>query len=133
MLNTTIKPKIMKSAYLKMICISLLFGVIFSCSKSSNKNSTSCNFSYTGASQLSDDEQVQYFAGVTGAATISSISYLDSSGTTTVKNPALPWSVKVNLDKGATTSITAIGSAASGTEINISVFANGVQVGTSCP
>jgi hypothetical protein len=123
----------MKSAYLKMIFISLLSGVIYSCSKSSNKNSTSCNFSYTGASQLSDDEQVQYFAGVTGAATISSISYLDSAGTTTVKNPALPWSVKVNLDKGATTSITALGSAPSGTEINISVFANGTQVGTSCP
>ena len=123
----------MKSACLKMISISLLIATVFSCSKNSNKNSTTCNFSYTGSSQLADDEQVQYFAGVTGAATISSVSYLDSAGTTTVKNPALPWSVKVNLTKGATTSITAIGSAPSGTEINISVFADGTQVGTSCP
>jgi len=128
-----IKPKNIKSAYLKMIPISLLIIVGFSCSKSSNKNSTSCNFSYTDASQLSEDEQVQYFAGVTGAATISSVSYLDSAGTTTLKNPALPWSVKVNLNKGATTTITAIGSAPSGTKINISVFADGAQVGNSCP
>jgi len=123
----------MKSPYLKMIFISLFLASTLSCSKSSNKNSTSCNFSYTGASQLSADQQVQYFAGVTGAATIGSVSYLDSAGTTTVKNPALPWSVKVNLQQGATTSITAIGSAPSGTTINISVYADGAQVGTSCP
>ena len=116
-----------------MVFISLTIAISFSCSKNSNNNSTSCNFSYTGASLLSDDQQVQYFAGVTGAATISSVSYLDSAGTTTVKNPALPWSVKVNLNKGATTSITAIGNAPSGTKINISVYADGAQVGTSCP
>ncbi|HLA60547.1 MAG TPA: MmpS family transport accessory protein [Puia sp.] len=123
----------MKPAYLKMIFISLLIVTSLSCSKSSNKNSTSCNFSYTGASQISEDQQVQYFAGVTGSATISNVSYQDSAGTTTVKNPVLPWSVKVNLTKGATTSITANGSAPSGTEINISVYADGSQVGTSCP
>jgi len=111
----------------------LLIAAGFSCSKNSNKNSTSCNFSYTGASQLSGDQQVQYFAGVTGAATISNVTYLDSAGNTTVKNQSLPWSVKVNLKKGATTSITANGSAPSGTEINISVYADGSQVGTSCP
>ena len=122
----------MKSAYLKMASISMLIAISFSCSKS-NKNSTSCNFSYTGAAQLSEDQQVQYFASVTGAATISSVSYLDSTGNTTVKNPSLPWSVKVDLLKGATTSITAIGSAPSGTEINVAVYEDGAQVGTSCP
>ena len=122
----------MKSAYTGMVFISFIIATIFSCSKSS-KNSTSCNFSYTDASQLSDDQEVQYFAGVTGSATISNVSYLDSAGTTTVKSPVLPWSVKVNLKKGATTSITAVGNAPSGTKINISVYADGVQVGTSCP
>ena len=129
-----IKPEIMNSAYVRIMSLSVIMATVFACSKNSHNNSQSCNVTYTDATPLSADGSVQYLAGVTGGATISSISFLDSAGTTTVKNPTLPFTRNVNLKQGAAATITAQGSASgSGAQINISIVDEGVQGGTSCP
>ena len=124
----------MRRSYIKIFVASSLLAVLFSCSKSSDDNSSAaCTVIYTDSQPILSDQAVQYNAGVEGkGGTITSISYLDSAGTTEVKNPSLPWVKTVNLKKGAMPSITAIGTAYKGGQVNVSAFADGIQSGTSC-
>ncbi len=123
----------MTGSFWKILSASALILALFSCSKSSNNNTASCTVTYTDAQPLSLHQGVQYIASVSGTGgSISSIAYLDSAGTTTVKNPTLPWSKTVNLQMGSNPTLTAIGTANKGGEINISAFADGIQSGTSC-
>ena len=107
-------------------------GIAISCHKSNN-GPKSCDFAFTDSQALTADGQVTYFAGVSGTgSTITSVSYQDSAGTTTVTNPTLPWTKTVNLKAGAKASIAAKGSAEKGGSINIAFLADGVQSGQSC-
>jgi hypothetical protein len=121
----------MKSAYLKMIFISLLTIVAFSCKKSSNTNNSTCTATTGDTGPLSSNQSVPYTASVTGGATITSLTYQDSAGMTTIKNPPLPFSKSVNLKSGTTVSISASGSSNSG---EITVTSNGnYPNNASCP
>ncbi|HEY2350239.1 MAG TPA: hypothetical protein VGH64_14580 [Puia sp.] len=121
----------MKSKIILMTCISLIIAATFSCSKSSNSNSGTCTVSTGDTGPLASNTSVPYSASATGGATISSLTYQDSTGMTTVKNPALPFSKTVNLPGGATVSISATGNAKSG---EITVASNGNYPNSaSCP
>jgi hypothetical protein len=124
----------MNSVKVKILVLLLIVSVPFSCSKpSANNNMTTCSISYTISKALSKDQQVQYLAGVSGTGgAISSVSYLDSAGTTTVQNPLLPLTVNVNLKKGAFASISAKGTANLGGQIIIYIKADSVQNGYAC-
>jgi hypothetical protein len=119
---------------MKILILLLLVSIPFSCSKPpANNNILSCSISYTISNPLSKDQQVQYQAVVSGAGgTISSVSYLDSAGTTTVQNPLLPLIVYVNLKKGTLASISAKGTAYMGGQIIIYIKADSTQNGYAC-
>jgi hypothetical protein len=125
----------MKRANAKIWVLTIFISVNLSCSKSSNISNVSCNASYSEIGGLQADGPVEYLSDVSGngGTKISSISYQDSAGTTTVNNPSLPWTKTVNLKKGSGISITAIGNSYEGDTINVSAFANGSQGGASCP
>ena len=113
--------------------MTLFIVIIFSCSKSSTGSPKTCNITYTDPTNLTFSQQVEYLAGVSGSGgTISTVSYLDSAGTTTVNNPVLPFTVFVNLKSGATVTISAIGTANQGGQVNVSAAVTGVQKGDSC-
>jgi hypothetical protein len=114
----------MKPAYVKIIPLSVLLAVAVACSKSSSSNTNTCSATTGDAIPLTSNMRVSYTASVTGGATIGTISYQDSAGTTTVNNPSLPFSKSVNLKSGSTASITASGSAGSG---QITVTSNGIN------
>ena len=120
--------------FLKTALPILLITINFSCSKNStNSNTITCNLNYTDSAPLTTNQAVVYQAGVSGyGGTISSITYLDSAGTTTVKSPALPWIVTVNLKSGATVSISATGTANAGGHVNFSAFVNNELNGSTC-
>ena len=122
----------MKSRYNRPLAAALFGMIVISCHKSSN-GPKSCVFGLTDGEALSTNEEVIYLAGVSDAgSTITSVSYLDSAGTTTVMNPTLPWTKTVNLKAGVKASISAKGTADKGGQINISFVVSGVQSGTSC-
>jgi hypothetical protein len=105
-----------------------------SCSKSSN-GSKECDLSYSEPTSLTSATPVIYVAGFTGSASgssISSLSYQDSAGVTAVSNPVLPWAKLVNLQTGATPSISAKGTAAKGDTLNIAIAINGSATARQC-
>jgi hypothetical protein len=114
----------MKPFRIKILSAVILIVTAFSCSKSSNNNTNTCTVTTGDAIPLSTSKQVTYTAAVTGGATISTLSFQDSAGTTTINNPTLPFSRSVNLQSGSTASVTASGSAGNG---NITVTSNGVN------
>lgn len=117
----------------KILFSALTIFIISSCSKSSSGTPKSCNITYSDPTALTFGQQVEYLAGVSGSGgTISSVSYQDSAGTTTVNNPVLPFTVFVNLKSGATVTISAVGSANKGGQLNISATVTGMQTGVSC-
>ncbi|HTB25930.1 MAG TPA: hypothetical protein VK711_11210 [Puia sp.] len=118
----------------KTFILLLFISVPFSCTKSpANNNMTTCSISFTITNPLSKDQQVQYEAVISGAGgTISSVSYLDSAGTTTVQNPTLPLIAYANLKKGAFATMSAKGIANLGGQIIIYIKADSVQNGESC-
>jgi hypothetical protein len=124
----------MLRSFIKIFIVSAQLAFFSSCSKNSEDNgAASCTVIYTDSQPISSDQAVQYNAGVQGkGGTINTISYLDSAGTTIVKNPSLPWVIIVNLKKGAVPSITAVGIAFKGGQVNVSAYADGIQYGTSC-
>jgi hypothetical protein len=103
----------------------------FSCSKSSSSNTSTCTATTGDTGPLTANKAVSYSATVQNGATISSISYQDSAGTTTVKNLPLPFSKTVNLKSGMTVSISASGNSNSG-EIKVSSNGN-YPNSASCP
>ncbi len=119
-----LKLNIMKPLYIKTACAVVILVISFSCSKSSNSNTNTCTVTTGDAIPLTSNKQVAYTASVTAGATVSTISYQDSAGNTTVKNPTLPFSVSVNLKAGSTASITASGSAGNG---DITVTSTGLN------
>ncbi len=118
----------------KILILLLLVSVPFSCTKApANNNMTTCSISFTISKPLSKDQQVQYEAVTSGAGgTISSVSYLDSAGTTTVQSPILPLIINVNLKKGAFASMSAKGITNFGGQIIIYIKADSVQNGYTC-
>ena len=124
----------MRSVPLRIVPVLLIAALLFSCSKISNSNNMiTCSFGYTTSKPLSKDQQVQYTAGVTGAGgTITSVSYLDSAGTTTVQNPTLPFIKLVNLKKNVYPSIGAKGTANLGGQLVIYIGADSLQNGNAC-
>jgi Pentapeptide repeats (8 copies) len=129
-----IKRKNMLPVKLKIFISSLLILLMLSCSKPpANNNILTCSISYTISNALSKDQEVQYLAGNSGAGgTISSVSYLDSAGTTTVQNPVLPLTVYVDLKKGQFPTISAKGTANPGGAIIIYITADSLQNGYAC-
>ena len=119
---------------LKVLILSLLISLILSCSKTpANNNVLTCSISYTISKPLSKNQQVQYLAGTSGnGGTITSVSYLDSAGTTTVQNPILPLTVYVNLKSGAYATISAKGTANAGGAIIIYITSDSLQNGYAC-
>ena len=116
----------------KTFILLLFISVPFSCTKKP-VNMTTCSISFTITNPLSKDQQVQYEAVISGAGgTISSVSYLDSAGTTTVQNPTLPLIAYANLKKGAFATMSAKGIANLGGQIVIYIKADSVQNGESC-
>lgn len=120
----------MRPVYWMIPALYVLSFLIFSCGKATNQ--TTCNIDYSVPALLTADQQVQYFAASSGSATVSSLTYQDSTGMTTVQHPALPFQVKVNLKKGAKVMISLMGSASQGGHIAISALADGNQSGLSC-
>jgi hypothetical protein len=121
----------MKKSYIKWASLLLLFTVIFACKKSSNNNSSTCTASTGDTGPLTANKSVPYTASVTSGATITTLTYQDSTGMTTIKNPPLPFSKTVNLQSGTLVSISASGSANSG---EITVTSNGnYPNNASCP
>jgi hypothetical protein len=121
----------MKPSYAKILSISIILAAGISCSKSSNSSSSTCTASTGDALPLTSNQAVSYTASVTTGATISTISYQDSAGMTTLNKPSVPFSKTVNLKSGSTASITASGTTNSG---KITVTSNGINFNTaSCP
>jgi len=112
----------------------LLIAALCSCSKiSSNNNIITCSFSITTAKPLSKDQSVLYTAGITGTGgTISSVTYLDSAGMTTVQNPTIPFNHHVNLKANIYPTISAKGTANLGGQLLIYVTADSIQTGNGC-
>jgi hypothetical protein len=112
---------------MKFLYFSLCVFVFLSCSKATNY--TSCNLNYTATNGLDSTQQVQYLAKLDGnGGTITSISYLDSTGTITVKNPALPFTAKTNLKKGTIITMSLAGTANHGGNIDMFVITDSVNV-----
>jgi hypothetical protein len=115
---------------MRFLYLSLLVGLLLSCSKATNYSS--CNLNYTASSGLDSTRQVQYLAVTAGSGgTINSISYLDSTGSITVKNPVLPFTAKTNLKKGTIITMSLVGTANHGGSINMSVITDSISV-VSC-
>jgi hypothetical protein len=126
--------KDMRSVYTKILTLSLLITVLFSCSKISNSNNMiTCSFSYTTTKPLSKDQRVQYITGTAGTGgTVTSVTYMDSAGMTTIQNPSLPFIQYVNLKKSVYPTISAKGTANLGGQLLIYISADSVQSGNSC-
>ncbi len=122
----------MKQNQVKILSLILLIAIFSSCKKNSSSPRT-CNITYSDPTALTFSQQVEYLAGVSGnGGTISSVSYRDSAGITTVNNPPVPFTVFVNLQSGDTVMISAMGTASQGGQINITALVMGVQAGVSC-
>ena len=122
----------MKHAYVKILSVSVLIAVSVSCSKSYNNNSSTCTVTTGDAVPLTANQSVAYTASVTTGATISTLTYQDSAGMTTVNKPSLPFSKSVNLKSGSTASISASGSTMNSGEITVT--SNGINLNNaSCP
>ena len=114
-----------------VLLVSIPVAISVSCSKSSNSNTSTCTATTGDTGPLTANQAVSYTASVQNGATISSVSYQDSAGTTTVKNPSLPFSKTVNLKTGMTVTISASGNSNSG---EIKVISNGnFRNSASCP
>lgn len=126
--------KIMAIRNFKIYSLSILLIILFSCSKSSNNSGPKdCKVALVAPVALSQNQQVEYLAGVSNAGgTITSLTYADSTGTTTLSNPTLPWTKFVNMKAGSVPSISFQGTANKGGQINISFVIQGVQTGTDC-
>ena len=122
----------MKPAYVKILSVSMLIAVSVSCSKSYNNSSSTCTATTGDALPLTSNQAVAYTASVTTGATISTLTYQDSAGMTTVNKPSLPFSKSVNLKTGTTAAISASGSTVNSGEITVT--SNGINFNTaSCP
>ena len=124
----------MRSLPFRVLFFLFLTGFLFSCSKISNSNNMiTCSFSYTTTKPLSKDQRVQYVAGTAGTGgTMSSVTYMDSAGITTIQNPTLPFLQYVNLKKGVYPTISAKGTANFGGQLLIYISADSLQSGNSC-
>lgn len=116
-----------KSAHMKYLYFAIGVLALLSCSKAANY--TTCNLNYTAPTGLDTTRQVQYLAVLAGSGgTITSLSYLDSTGTITVKNPTLPFSASTTLKKGTIVTMSLAGTANHGGSINMSVTTDSVSV-----
>ena len=124
----------MNLVHMKILFYSLLMMVLFSCSKISSTNNTiTCSFSVTTAKPLSKNQSVQYTAGISGTGgTISSVTYTDSAGMTTIQNPTIPFIQHVNLKVNVFPTMSAKGIANLGGTLLIYIDADSLQSGNGC-
>jgi hypothetical protein len=116
----------------KMICLSALIAVSAACHKSSNSSTSTCTASTGDQGPLPANQAVLYTASATGGATLTSVSYQDSAGTTTINNPPSSFTKTVNVKSGATVNISASGNIISGG--TVSVTSNGISFqSANCP
>jgi len=110
--------------------------ILLSCSKKNDTPKT-CTVSPTTMTATAAGS-LQYDVSLTGAATVSSITYAGNTGSITVNNPVLPFSVNLNVLAGASISITVLGVAPAGTNIKAGYIfvensgSNPVTVQASC-
>jgi hypothetical protein len=119
----------MKQSYVKILSASVLIAISFSCSKSSNNNSNTCTATTGDAVPLTANKMVPYTASATTGASITTITYQDSAGMTTVNNPPIPFAKSVNLKAGATASISASANISGSGQITVT--SNGVNFNTA--
>jgi hypothetical protein len=87
----------------------LLFGLV-NCKKTKE---ITCNLN-ASASQPPTEMYIVYSASQTGDGTISSLSYVTISGTVTVQNPILPWTIIVPVLTSTNVAISASGTVKNG-------------------
>ena len=91
------------------IVLSMVLLVFESC-----KKDETCNLD-AHKDQLPEDMTITFTASKTGEGVINSLSYKTSEGDSTITNPSLPWTQKVDDAKGGTSvSITAQGTVKDG-------------------
>jgi hypothetical protein len=102
----------------------LLFTIFSSCSKKDSGNSTPkpCDFA-TNVVVTSSDVPVTYNASNSNNASIATLIYQGATGPVTVNNPKLPWTVTIQVPKGDTVNISAVGTA-SGGSLSLSYLIN---------
>jgi hypothetical protein len=115
----------MSNNHLKIIGLSAFIAISVACHKSSNSSSSTCTASTGDLGPLPANQSVLYTASATGGATLTSVTYQDSAGMTTVKNPSSSFSKTVNVKSGSTVDISASGNIISGG--TISVTSNGIS------
>jgi hypothetical protein len=121
----------MKPVHLRIYPVCVAITAAIACSKSSGTSNTTCTAETGDTGPLFSNQPVSYSATVQGGANITSVSYQDSAGMTTVKNPVLPFSKTVNLRNGQLVSISATGTSTTG---EIKVTSNGNSPNSaSCP
>jgi len=99
----------MRKYAMLFIVLSMVLLVFESC-----KKDETCNLD-AHKDQLPEDMTITFTASKTGDGVINSLSYKTSEGDSTITNPSLPWTQKVDDAKGGTSvSITAQGTVKDG-------------------
>jgi hypothetical protein len=114
----------MKTKLLYIVFLSVILVGLTGCKKSSE---ITCGLS-TSASLPPVEMNVIYTATQSGDGVISSLSYVTISGTVTVPNPSLPWSVTVPVLTSTSVSISASGTTKNG---SLEISYNGISGGSS--
>ena len=112
-----------KMSFLLLALIPMMFLPV-SCKKDKEVTCTLV----TAATQPPVDMNVTYKATQTGDGTISTLSYVNTTGTITISNPQLPWEFTVAVTTSTNVSISASGTVKNGS-LNISY--NGTSGGAT--
>ncbi|MEI7499094.1 MAG: hypothetical protein WCK84_01495 [Bacteroidota bacterium] len=113
------KKQLIFTLFLFMFLLSIL-----SCKK---EKEITCNLSTT-INQPSVGMSIKYEATQTGDGVIASLSYVSESGTVTVPNPGLPWTITVYVASGTNVSISANGTVTNG---SLNIAYEGISGGSS--
>lgn len=95
-----------------LFCLILLLA-LFSCKKNEEEQVRTCDLTTTTDS-LEVNKIVTYTATSTGDGTFAKITYQSFTGTVTVSNPVLPWTVTVPLAAGTKVLMTGLGTVKNG-------------------
>ena len=100
----------MKKQMILLIVITVVFVSFIGCKKNTE---ITCNLA-TSATQPPVEMNIVYTAEKTGDGTIAFLSYVNISGTVTVQNPQLPWSITVPVLTTTNVAISATGTTNNG-------------------
>jgi hypothetical protein len=111
----TLRTLFIKDRIMKKIATILIVLAVAAASFSGCKKTTEITCSlFTAATTPPVDMVVVYTATATGDGTISTLSYVTPTGTVTVQNPSLPWTISVNVLTTTNVQITASGTTKNG-------------------